>query len=1013
MVPRWKLDRHVEQIQKDSPTTFPVNCHDTTCPEFGTCHQVPSQGRMFGQDKARVFYLMSSPGVEDAEMSLPCLDQAGIYMREQFVLPVTRSCPRTPYIITHLIRSNIGDAEPSVKVLRQCWLHLSRELERHTPELLVVFGVGTFSGLWSHIVNRSAFPPRDEQTQGALVGQFFPVEFSNGIKTTLYVAYHPQVAIVSPVMDRFIAEDRHRVVAYLNPSVKLVQKKSLAINRITLLKSSAEVLDYLDYLADGFPNPVYAAFDTETFNLNRCHNNAFLTWQFSIEEGEAVVLPIEHPDLPLFRDPILKRKLAAAAQRLFDRSREETNIKWWMMHGGKFDLAVLYGLLGVLPRSRNHVPIWDTMLAAHWLDENRKAVKTMRFPFALKTLGLEFFGFQYKQEALERRAEGELQDLPLEDLVDYGGSDTILTRGLGLFQHELAELQPNRAVVALSRMMQHYFSNATKALAIMECNGMYTNREHIEYLQGEDSPIWTRLEDIDRQLQELPEVKLFRRLYRNKIGVKDRKTEYEDSPWDIGDTDDYPLLDLNKQLTQKLFYLDFLQMDPLSYSSETNEPSLDKKFLMHYADPLRYREAFVVKDNFWDRYGSPIVDEKGEKSFNVNPVKLDLEYRELKTLGTKYSSAMHAMLLDPKGDCTDSRIRASYNIHGTDTGRLSSSEPNFQNIPAGRTKHAKGIKNMFQAERGTVLIQADAKAAEVRWAANYCQDPQLVKVFREAHDVLRRACESEDVTDEEFQLAQLAADLHRRTASLMFGIPPAEVSGPMRQSSKSITFGLMFGMNVKTLAANNGWSVEEAEEKLEAYFSAFPKLRRWLDEIKRVAHQQGYVETFMGRRRRLQHLFNTGVWMHQGDAERRAMNSPIQGQSSDAGVIALFLLNDYILEHNLEKRWLLQNVVHDSVLMQVPREDVEKAVAVMRDRFEDGMQEYIEKWWNVKLMVPIEWEFEIGIRYGDLHKWDGRPKTFVKLLDQLDGDAKTLWKVKEETSKKPSSQLDLIRWEGK
>lgn len=1012
MTPRWKLEQYVDKIEKDSPTTFPVNCHDTTCPEFERCCQLPSQGRMFGKDNATIVYLTGTVSPEEAELGVPAIDESGMYLRDGFIQKINQAVPRTPFIISKVLRSNVGDDEPGVRALRACWKNLGSELVRHQPRLIVVFGVGVFSSLWAHITNRSEFPPRDEHSQGTLIGQFFPVEFDNGVKTTMYVAHHPKIVIASPAMGYFMDGDRDQIVAFLDPSKsKLVAKKTLDIKSNTLLKSSAEVLDYLDFLASGFSEPKYVAFDTETFNLNKKFNNAFLTWQFCVDDGEAMVLPIEHPDLPLFKDPQKKKRLAAAAQRLFDRSREETNIMWWMVHNGKFDFGVLYGLLGVIPRTRGHVPIWDVMLAAHWLDENRKGLKTIKYPYSLKTLGSEAFGFKYKQESLDRRAEGELFELPIEDLVEYGGADAILTRALGLRQHEQADAQPDRALLALSMMMQHYYSHATRAIAMMECNGLYTNRDHIEYLQGEDSPIWGRLLELDEQLQELPDVQLFRRLYKGKIGLKDKKTEYEDSPWDDGEGE-LPRLDLNKQDAQKLFYLDFLQLEPFTYSDKTNEPSLNKKFLQQYANPLEFRKAFVIKENFLDRYGTPFENAKGEKVFNLNPVQIDLEYRELKKLGTTYSSGMHGMLLDSKGDCLDGRIRASYNMHGTDTGRLSSQNPNFQNLPAGRTKHAKAIKNMFQAEPGTVLIQADAKAAEVRWAANFCQDPTLVKVFRDSHDVLVKACESESVTDEEFQAAQLAADLHRRTASLMFNLSPGEVSGAMRQSAKSITFGLMFGMNVRTLAENNGWKIEEAEEKLEAYFSAFPKLRRWLDDIKRVAHRQGYVQTLMGRRRRLFRMFDTLVWRHQGDAERRAMNSPIQGQSSDAGVIALFLLNEYILEHNLERRWLVQNSVHDSVLVQVPREDVGKAVAVMRDRFEDGMAEYIQKWWKVNLLVPIEWEFELGLRYGDLHKWDGRPKTFTKILTQLDDDAKVLWKAKDEV-RKPSSQLDLVKWAGK
>jgi DNA polymerase I-like protein with 3'-5' exonuclease and polymerase domains len=334
---------------------------------------------------------------------------------------------------------------------------------------------------------------------------------------------------------------------------------------------------------------------------------------------------------------------------------------------------------------------------------------------------------------------------------------------------------------------------------------------------------------------------------------------------------------------------------------------------------------------------------------------------------------------------------------------------------------AKEIKNLFQAEapskkypEGTALIQLDYKTAEVRWAAIFAKDQNLIRVFNEARDALLAACDpSSNLSDEEFEATQLASDIHRRTASLMYGVPPDKVSKEMRQASKGITFGLLFGMGIETLASSNNWSVEEAEKKVEMFFSAFPQLRAWLDANPKRAEKQKYVETLMGRRRRLGFLYMNNSFKDKAKASRLSKNAPIQGQSSDAGILGLVSFLQYLIDNNLERKWLIQNVVHDSCLVQVPMQDLEPALKAMQYHFVDGMKKYLEKYFKFTIPLPIECEIEVGLKYGALTKWDGRPSTLGKLIEKLKEDAKKLWSEDGKKGNKPPKECDLLKFKGK
>jgi uracil-DNA glycosylase family 4 len=1015
-----------EKIKKYTPKyTSSITCKFEDCPLFAVCPQFQTSGELlYNSGRANLMFLFDNPSQEDVAHSVPAIGEAGMLFRTAWLEPFlgTMGTPVPAYLISYLMRTPL-DREPTTSEQAYCWDHFYNDLMQHRPRTIVGFGSNIFGHLYRKAKNKEKLPDPDSSVAKLRQGEPIDIQLADDYTAQLFIGYAPGYIVKSPHSKSEFIADRDRVIGYLRPDKKVVEDRPDISIDVDLIKTVDDTLKFIDDLTHGLPKDQFfdLAFDTETENLNRSFNNKFLSWQFSWKPNHAVFIPIDHPEMPLFAKIEDKVKLIAAFQKLLDSSPEESRISWIVAHNAKFDLSILYGLFRILPRGT--IPIWDTLLGMHWIDENRKSKVTLEGkPYSLKTLGKELLYFTYKSEQLAARADGDLVSLSFNELKDYGGTDTILTWHLKQKQMRLAKLQPDNALPKLERFMRHYYSPASRAVAFMECNGLHVSKDQLHYLQGEESPIWNRIVRIENvELQESPEVLTFRETH-NKTLQGESSVAYEEDLW--GDTEeitDIAAFNPNKKDQETAFYLDFLGLEPLALSKKTKKPTLNKAFLNHYADPSVYKTLPSVKP-YLKYYETPVnEDEEGDPIFPKNPLQLILEYRELTKLGNTYLESISEMIEDKTGDCIDSRVRASYWLSGTDTGRLSSSNPNLQNLPAGRSKMAKEIKNLFQAEppskrfkQGTALIQLDYKTAEVRWAAIFAKDSNLIRLFNEAHDSLVKACSPDALmTNEEFDLTQLASDIHRRTASLMFGVEPAKVSKAQRQASKQITFGLIYGMGVQTLAANNGWSEKDAQDKVDMFFAAFPELKRWLDGVPETAKRLGYVETKMGRRRRLADLFESMDFKSRAKASRLAMNAPIQGQSSDGGTIGLFTFLQFLLDNKLERRWIVQNVVHDSCLVQVPIEDIEKALTAMQHYFVQGMADYIRDFFGYTLPLPIECEIEVGLKYGDLTKWDGRPSTLPTLIEKLKSDAKELWYTKKEQSGAPPENMDLVPWEGK
>lgn len=310
--------------------------------------------------------------------------------------------------------------------------------------------------------------------------------------------------------------------------------------------------------------------------------------------------------------------------------------------------------------------------------------------------------------------------------------------------------------------------------------------------------------------------------------------------------------------------------------------------------------------------GYSTSEEVLEKLRSKHPIvdKL-LEYRGIKKLLSTYIDALPE-LINP----TTGKIHTSYNQAVTATGRLSSTNPNLQNIPV-RDEMGREIRKAFIADNEEcVFFSADYSQIELRIMAHLSGDPHMIDAF----------CEGEDI--------------HAATAAKIYGLSPAEVSSDMRRKAKTANFGIIYGISVFGLAERLDIPRGEAKELIDGYFKSYPRIREYMDESIRAAKEKGYVETLFKRKRFLPDI-NSHNAIVRGYAERNAINAPIQGSAADIIKLAMIHIHQRFEEENLRSRMILQ--VHDELNFNVWKDELEKVKEIVLD----GMEQVI------KLRVPL------------------------------------------------------------
>ena len=300
-----------------------------------------------------------------------------------------------------------------------------------------------------------------------------------------------------------------------------------------------------------------------------------------------------------------------------------------------------------------------------------------------------------------------------------------------------------------------------------------------------------------------------------------------------------------------------------------------------------------------------------------------LEYRHLAKLRNTYLEALPA-LIEP----ATNRLHTSFKQSGTSTGRLSSSDPNLQNIPL-RTSEGRRIREAFTTAPGWQLISADYSQVELRLLAHFAKATRLIQGFKDG------------------------VDIHAATASEIFNIPAPELTSDQRRSAKAINFGLMYGMGPKRLSESIGVSFKEAKEMITAYFARYGEVRSYFSSAVIEAELSESAKTLMGRRRVLADINKSGRAKQQAD--RLAVNTPIQGTAADILKVAMVSLDAALREHNLQTRLLL--TVHDELVLEAPDHEVDEVVMLTRTHMEGAAQ----------LSVPLAVEVGVGLNWSEIH----------------------------------------------
>jgi DNA polymerase I len=300
-----------------------------------------------------------------------------------------------------------------------------------------------------------------------------------------------------------------------------------------------------------------------------------------------------------------------------------------------------------------------------------------------------------------------------------------------------------------------------------------------------------------------------------------------------------------------------------------------------------------------------------------------LEYRELAKLKSTYVDAL-PQEINPK----TGRVHTSFSQTGSVTGRLASSEPNLQNIPA-RTELGRQVRHGFIADEGSVLLSVDYSQIELRIVASMSGDEAMLAAFR------------------------AGLDIHAATAAAIYNVPLDQVSKDMRRNAKSINFGLVYGMSAFGLSRYSGLTLGESENFVKAYFRQFPGVKHYLDGMRRMAAEQGYVETLLGRRRYFPNLRSQTNPNIRNREEREAINAPIQGTAADIMKIAMLRVPNALAQAGLSGTMLLQ--VHDELVVECPRKELNETARVVRKAMETAYP----------LSTPLLAEAKYGVYWGD------------------------------------------------
>lgn len=701
----------------------------------------------------------------------------------------------------------------------------------------------------------------------------------------------------------------------------------------------------------------YASIDFET---NALHPSDPLFYPtilgISFQPGSSYILPLAHFDSPFKEANRWKRLLHKFGTEVIE-NKDIIKIAWNL----KFEYQIFHRY-GIEMSGR----LLDGMLAKYLLDEERpndlKNMVTRYIP--------EFANYQEDYEGSKLPWDQK----PLLGLSQYCGLDCDVTLRLMVFFEDRL-IQGGFYTLFRNMMMM-----GTRVLAESEYQGMPIDMPYLENLV---EVYKDKIADNDDRLRNNPRIKKFQRwLINNRkqkliSKVSEEINDLYDEIKELKkqrkkEKDEKEKKKLKTAINRKKTSIKgredkidrykanvFTTKNELKVQEEVNFSSPQQMVELFFTSPKGFRFPIIKysedKKNR-DKKGNPSTDEsvllelqEKDKSGFIEDL---LNHRAITKLNSTY-------IVGVQKKVTEGHVHGRFNLHGTVTGRLSSNDPNLQNIPRDTT--ASDIKPMFIPPPGYLLLQLDYSQAELRVMAAMAGEENMIKWFKEGKDIHLTVALKKERCEERYD--EIKAILEKEDDN----DPEFKIWKVRRKAAKTINFGIIYGQGASKLAATLGWSVEEAKKFLEDYFKLFPKIRKFIKKQYRFAHKNAYVRNVFGRKRRLWKIDSDATW-EVAEAERQSVNAPIQGAASDYTLFSSILIWEQIRNGLIPIDKPQCYTVHDSLGYFVKADKVHEIVPKLEAICADPQT---KKWFGFQIDdVKMKVDFEVS------HENWGKLKTY-------------------------------------
>lgn len=675
------------------------------------------------------------------------------------------------------------------------------------------------------------------------------------------------------------------------------------------------------------------AIDTEATSLNRVVNE-LLTIQFSFDGKLAYLLPMYHYDTPFSPKELryIKKKLADYF--------ENNKAKYHIFTNATFDLNLMRGQIGIRSYA---APTYDILAGEYVHDENLGSLVnyTKQWYFSLLNVSIQYGTTAYIDNPFGKENRHLIGDLPLstEGLDVYIGLDVIVPFRIAEQQLRIAEvvrypLYESMATETVGDQL-HVFST-------LEFTGQATDIDWLFKLGMPDSELNLHIKRLTAEFMQLKPVKKANKVIAQSMGITQGGGLF-------GQHDDDQVFSLSKSEHKQILFFDVMKLKPIK-ESKKRRPNGD------------FEGA---------------IDKGFQEKYKSNPVvNLFTQIQKVHKIKSAFVKAFIRQYGENADFMNDSRMRPKYGHLNVVTGRTSASDPNLQQIPSREKKLAKMIKRLFIAEPGRILIKVDYSAHEVRGWSIISGDKEVAGAFRPGEELRAR---NRLVPDPLIGYrAKLEGDVHRVNASYFFGIPIAQVLDDIRQAVKTVIFGLIYQQGDAGLARSTKRDIKEIGTIKKQFLARFPIGYKWFEKVKNFAKKHIYVESPLGRRRKLYGLLLPKDFEDYEYVEarclRQSVNSGVQGFCSDLMMMAIRLMDRTMYEHWQETKEYpdirICVSVHDSVTLSVDYDWFWYALKLVRDCMTVKCVDKVKERVGLEFTSEPDIDMEIGADESTLGKWD-------------------------------------------